>query len=226
MVSAAPQLLHIEGGNALSPFRAQALLARLQAAVPRISGISARFVHWVALDAAPDAGARDKLQALLAYGDPYPGVPGGDLVVVMPRLGTVSPWASKATDIARNCGLVLHRVERVTEYRLVTKSGLLGGAKPLAAEERATAAALLHDRMTESVAFEREAAAHLFDPQAAEPLAHVDVLGHGRSALVRANGEFGLALSDDEIDYLVDAFRGLGRNPSDVELMKIGRAHV
>ena len=151
-------------------------------------------------------------------------------VVVMPRLGTLSPWASKASDIAHNCGLAsVHRVERVTEYRLALKSGLLGavtgGAKPLSSDELQACAALLHDRMTESVAFERQAAAHLFDEQPAQPLAHVDLLGAGRGALVAANTEFGLALSDDEIDYLVAAFTKLGRNPSDVELMMFAQAN-
>lgn len=226
MPSTEPQRLHFEGGNALSDFRARALLARLQAAVPRITGLAGRHVHWVLLDRPPAPAERDKLAALLDYGDRYAGATDGDLVVVMPRLGTVSPWASKATDIARNCGLQLHRVERVTEFRIATKSGLLGGAKPLTPDERTAVAALLHDRMTESVAFEREAAAHLFDPQPAPPLAHVDVLGEGRAALVRANGEWGLALSDDEIDYLVDAFgTQLKRNPSDVELMMFAQAN-
>ena len=217
--------LFFEGGNALSDFRARALLPRLQAVSPRITGVAARFVHVVALDAAPTPAQQDKLAALLAYGDPYRGPSDGGCVVVMPRLGTVSPWASKATDIARNCGIDLHRVERVTEYRLVLKSPLLGAAKPLSADELAAAAALLHDRMTESVAWARADAARLFDPQPAPPLAHVDVLGAGRSALVAANREFGLALSDDEIDYLVDAFTALGRNPSDVELMMFAQAN-
>ncbi|MCB1995446.1 MAG: phosphoribosylformylglycinamidine synthase, partial [Rhodoferax sp.] len=225
--------LTFEGGNALSDFRARALLPRLQAISPRITGVAARFVHWVALDAAATPSQQDKLAALLTYGDPYAGPTEGECVIVMPRLGTVSPWASKATDIARNCGIDLHRVERVTEFRLTLKGGVLGGLvgspKPLADDERAEVAALLHDRMTESVAFTRDAAAHLFDPQPAPPLAHVDVLGagldQGRKALVVANGEFGLALSDDEIDYLVEAFTKLGRNPSDVELMMFAQAN-
>jgi len=235
MPPSALQLLHFEGGNALSPFRARSLLARLQAACTRVAAVAARHVHWVAFDQAPERAAIDKLQALLAYGDPYPGDAGGaggagtELVVVMPRLGTVSPWASKASDIARNCGLELHRVERVTEFRLALKSGLLGAGKPLSDDERAAVAALLHDRMTESAAFEREAAAHLFDARPAPPLAHVDVLGRGpkggRTALAEANTEFGLALSDDEIDYLVDAFVALKRNPSDVELMMFAQAN-
>jgi phosphoribosylformylglycinamidine synthase len=219
-------LMHFEGGSALSDFRALALLARLQAACPRITGVSARFVHWVAFDAAPAAGEVDKLAALLQYGEPAGEPAGAERVLVMPRLGTVSPWASKATDIARNCGLAaVHRVERVTEVALAVKGGLFGAGKPLSAEERAAAALVLHDRMTESVAFDRAAGAQLFDGRQAEPLAHVDVIGQGRAALVSANTEFGLALSDDEIDYLVDNFKKLGRNPSDVELMMFAQAN-
>ncbi|MDE2082487.1 MAG: phosphoribosylformylglycinamidine synthase [Burkholderiales bacterium] len=218
-------LMHFEGGDALPAFRAPALLERLRAACPRIAGISARHVHWVAFDAAPGRETLDKLQALLTYGDACTGAADGEVVVVMPRLGTVSPWASKATDIARNCGLTLHRVERVTEFHLSVKGGLLGAGKPLSADERAAVALLLHDRMTESVAFERTAAAHLFDARSAAPLAHVDLLGRGRVALEAANAEFGLALSDDEIDYLVAAFDQLGRNPSDVELMMFAQAN-
>ncbi|CAD5371916.1 phosphoribosylformyl-glycineamide synthetase [Rubrivivax sp. A210] len=234
-MSAKPlHLQHFEGGRALSAFRAQALLTRLQVACPRVSAVAARHVHWVAFDAAPAPAALEHLRALLAYGDPFEGDAGGELIVVLPRLGTVSPWASKATDIARNCGFgsdneegtaPLHRIERVTEFHLTLKAPLLGRAKPLNDEERAALAPLLHDRMTESLAFERAAAAHLFDGRTAEPLAHVDVLGQGRGALVQANTEFGLALSDDEIDYLVAAFTRLARNPSDVELMMFAQAN-
>jgi phosphoribosylformylglycinamidine synthase len=216
-------ITHFEGGQALSVFRAQALLTQLAAVCDRISGVTARYVHWVSSDAALTAGQRDTLAALLTYG-PKADVQDGSLVVVMPRLGTVSPWASKATDIAHNCGLAIHRVERVTEFRLQVKKGLLG-SKPLSAHELQAAAAVLHDRMTESVAFEREAARHLFDERDAEPMTQVDVLGAGKQALVHANAEFGLALSDDEIDYLVQAFKKLGRNPNDVELMMFAQAN-
>lgn len=220
-----PHLTPFEGGNALSDFRAKALLAGLQGVSDRITGITARAVHWVWTDAPLDAATRERFAALLTYGEPAVGDAKGDLVVVTPRFGTVSPWASKATDIARNCGLALKRVERVVEYRITTKSGLLGGAKPLTAEELQACAALLHDRMTESVCFSRDAAAHLFDERTAEPLAHVDVLGAGRAALEQANVEFGLALSGDEIDYLDTNFKKLGRNPSDVELMMFAQAN-
>jgi phosphoribosylformylglycinamidine synthase len=229
-MSASPlTLLHFEGGNALSAFRASALLTRLQDACHRITAVAARHVHWLAFDQPPARAQLDAAQGLLDYGEAYAGPSAGELVVVMPRLGTVSPWASKASDIARNCGIALHRVERVTEYRLTLEGGraggLFGAPKPLGVSERQAVAALLADRMTESVAFEREAAAHLFDPQPAPPLAHVDLLGRGRAALQQANVEFGLALSDDEIDYLVDAFQGLQRNPTDVELMMFAQAN-
>lgn len=218
-------LLNFEGGQALSAFRAQALLASLQAVQPRITGVAARHVHWAWSDAPLERDDLDKLAGLLRYGDAYTGAADGALIVVMPRLGTVSPWASKATDIAHNCGLQIHRVERVTEYRLALKNPLIGSARPLSTEELQACAALLHDRMTESVAFERDAARHLFDEQPAAPMERVDVLGRGRAALEQANGDFGLALSDDEIQYLVDAFTGLQRNPTDVELMMFAQAN-
>ncbi|GAP34563.1 phosphoribosylformylglycinamidine synthase [Piscinibacter sakaiensis] len=223
-------LFHVEGGLALSAFRARALLPRLQAACARITAVDACHVHWVWSAEALARAERDRLDALLRYGDPYAGPAAGArdtaTVVVAPRLGTVSPWASKATDIAHNCGLPIRRVERVTEFRLSLKGGLLGGAaKPLSGEEWAAVAALLHDRMTESALPAREAAAALFDERPAAPMACVDVLGGGRATLAAANEDFGLALSDDEIDYLVAAFTGLGRNPSDVELMMFAQAN-
>ncbi len=224
-MSASPKhLLHFEGGNALSTFRAQALLAHLRVTCPRIDGLSARFVHWAWSDAALDGGARDKLAALLAYGDGAPVLSEGALVVVMPRLGTVSPWASKATDIAHNCGLALHRIERVTEFHLRVKAGLIGN-QPLSTDELQAAAEALHDRMTESVAFEREAARHLFDEREGAAMAQVDILGRGAAALEAANREWGLALSADEIDYLAAAFKKIGRNPTDVELMMFAQAN-
>jgi len=217
-------LLTFEGGDALPAFRAKALLAQLQGEVPRIAAVAARFVHWVGFDTAPTAQTRTTIEALLRYGD-APSLAVGERFVVMPRLGTISPWASKASDIARNCGVPgLHRVERVTEYAVAVRGGLFGAGKALSADERSAISALLHDRMTEAVAFEREAAAQLFAARAATPLAHVAVLAQGRSALVAANTEFGLALSDDEIDYLLDAFTRLGRDPSDVELMMFAQA--
>jgi phosphoribosylformylglycinamidine synthase len=224
-MTAPSTILFLEGGNALSNFRAQTLLSRLQAAVPRVSEVHARHVHWVLCGEEPGRQVRDTLAALLRYGDAYEGPTEGARIVVMPRLGTVSPWASKATDIAHNCGLAVRRVERVTEFHLSLKRGRVGAARPLGEDERGALAPLLHDRMTESVAFEREAAVHLFDARPGQPMETVDVLGRGRAALEAANRDFGLALSGDEIDYLVAAFMALGRNPSDVELMMFAQAN-
>lgn len=220
--------LHItplEGGNALSTFRAQQLQPALAAIHPKIDGIAARFVHLVAGDAAPDAAARERLAALLTYGDPYAGPRDGMVLYVTPRLGTVSPWASKATDIAHNCGLVVRRIERITEYRISLKGGLLGGKPELSTEQLQQVAALLHDRMTESVVTTLDEAQRLFTELQAEPMAFVDVLQGGRAALEAANKAWGLALADDEIDYLVNAFTGLARNPTDVELMMFAQAN-
>ncbi|HEX6018387.1 MAG TPA: phosphoribosylformylglycinamidine synthase, partial [Burkholderiaceae bacterium] len=219
-------LIHLEGGPALSGFRAQALLQRLRERVSRVSAIHARHGFWVGSDQPLPPALHDKLKALLDNGERTTGPTDGTLIVVMPRLGTVSPWASKATDIAHNCALPVRRIERVTEYRLQLERGLLRAPKPLSDTELQACAALLHDRMTESVAYDVEAAAHLFDAQPAQPMAHVDVLGQGKAALVAANSEYGLALSDDEIDYLLDAFAGkLKRNPTDVELMMFAQAN-
>ena len=216
------------GINALSDFRVQQLLPRLQAIHEKIVGISARFVHLVASEALPTDDEKHRLAALLTYGEPSP-IPAtspvsGTIFVVTPRFGTVSPWASKATDIARNCGLSVKRVERLTEYHLTLKPQLLGKAA-LNEVQRQQVAALLHDRMTESVMLDRAAAAGLFTELQAAPLQTIDVLKGGQAALEQANTEFGLALAADEIDYLVKAFTQLERNPTDVELMMFAQAN-
>lgn len=219
--------LHItefEGGRALSEFRIRQLLPRLQEVHDKVSGVSARFVHVAAWDHPPSGAERERLGALLTYGEPFEGAGQGELFVVTPRLGTVSPWASKATDIAHNCGIPVRRVERAVEWRVALKSPLLGQAQ-LSAAQREAIAALLHDRMTESVMANRAGAHRLFSELAPAPMEEVDVLAGGRAALEKANLQFGLALAEDEIDYLLDAFRGLGRNPTDVELMMFAQAN-
>jgi len=201
------------------------LLPLLQALDARIEGVAARFVHLVATDAAPDTDQQTQWQALLTYGEPFEASRTGGSIVVAPRLGTVSPWASKATDIAHNCGLSARRVERVTEFQLKLKKPLLGKAPVLEVDALLALAGLLHDRMTESVLPSLDVAGLLFAELPAQAMAHVDVLTGGRVALISANSQFGLALADDEIDYLVDAFTRLGRNPSDVELMMFAQAN-
>jgi phosphoribosylformylglycinamidine synthase len=219
--------LHItsfEGGNALSNFRVQQLLPALQGISDKITGIAARFVHLVATEGPLEATLASKLAALLTYGDPYTGPSEGPTIVVSPRFGTVSPWASKATDIAHNCGLHVKRVERLVEYRLSLKNGLLSKGS-LTPEQLQAVAAVLHDRMTESAMPDRAQARELFNALQPAPMDHVDVLGGGKDALVKANTQFGLALAADEIDYLVNAFTTLGRNPTDVELMMFAQAN-
>jgi phosphoribosylformylglycinamidine synthase len=214
-------LTTVPGGNALSPFRAAALLERLHRAVPTVTGVSARHVHWVASEQPLDEATAATVTKLLTYGPPDAGAASGAhlaIVVVAPRLGTLSPWASKATDIAHNCGVDIRRVERVTEY-------VIAAGEPLTEEQWGALADLLHDRMTEAALPTRADAAALFDEREAEPMERVDVLGRGREAIVEADTAYGLALSVDEVDYLVDAFTGLGRNPSDVELMMFAQAN-
>ena len=215
-------LASFEGGNALTPFRSQQLLAQIQRAAPKVRAISARFIHWVESDQPLDVASQQQLQQLLTYGEPFSRQGVADAtIIVTPRIGTVSPWASKATDIARNCGLTedagVRRVERGTEY-------FLHGAE-LSDAQRQAVAALLHDRMTESVLPSLEAAKNLFTHLDPVPMEYVDVLGGGRAALEQANRAWGLALVDDEIDYLVKAFGDLRRNPTDVELMMFAQAN-
>ncbi len=213
---------------ALSEFRAQQLLPRLQAIDNKISSVSAQFVHLVATAEPLTPHEHTQLAALLSYGEPVEQVEGKKqeeaVFVVSPRLGTVSPWASKATDIARNCGLAVKRIERITEYRVALKSGLFSKAT-LSPEQRSQVAVLLHDRMTESVMASRAEAAALFTELHAAPMQTIDVLAGGHAALNAANAKFGLALAADEIDYLVNAFTTLKRNPTDVELMMFAQAN-
>ena len=222
-------ITQIEGARALGEFRIRQLLPKLQAIHDRIRGIQARFVHLVSTDTPPDGALKSQLSALLTYGEPCAPDPGSRAgatihIVVTPRFGTVSPWASKATDIAHNCGLPVRRIERLVDYEIELGQPMLGKTS-VSPQQMAQIASLLHDRMTESVMFDRAQAAQLFTDLAAEPMAHVDVLGGGKAALEKADKEFGLALAADEIDYLVQAFAQLKRNPTDVELMMFAQAN-
>lgn len=217
------------GASALSDFRQARLLETLARIDPNIVGVRGQYLHFVNSAEPLTDEDTNRIHALMHYGAPFEEQKERGNVatfMVVPRFGTVSPWASKATDIAHHCGLTqVRRIERGVEYTVVLKSGLLGGKKTLTDEARAQAAAALHDRMTENVAPSRDHALHLFDELPAKPLQTVDILANGRSALEAANLELGLALADDEIDYLVDAFKSLERNPTDVELMMFAQAN-
>ena len=220
------QTLILEGGNALSDFRIQQLVPRLQAICPDVVGLSGQYLHLVASVTSLEDAAQQTLKQLLTYGDPAPSEANAAAswtLYVSPRLGTVSPWASKATDIAHNCGLSLRRIERLVSYRLKFAADL--HVTQLSTDVKLALADLLHDRMTESILSQASDALALFNELEAQPLLHVDVLQGGRKALAKANQEFGLALAEDEIDYLLSSFQQLGRNPSDVELMMFAQAN-
>ncbi len=212
-------MLTLRGAPALSDFRLQKLTRRIAEVAGIELSLYAEFVHFVALERPLKEAERQVLDRLLRYGPALPAhEPRGELLLVVPRPGTISPWSSKATDIAHNCGLdALHRIERGIAYYLDDAS--------LDAEQRTQVASLLHDRMTEVVLDDLAQAEVLFESAEPRPMTTVDVLKGGRAALEQANAALGLALSDDEIDYLVDSFRALGRNPSDVELMMFAQAN-
>ncbi|SDY41724.1 phosphoribosylformylglycinamidine synthase [Allochromatium warmingii] len=214
-------MLVLRGAPALSELRLQKLADRLHELTGQTIRPYAEFVHFAQVTAELSAEERAILERLLRYGPHLPThEPIGRLVLVVPRPGTISPWSSKATDIAHNCGLKsIQRLERGTAYYLASDADEIDGAT------LGALAAALHDRMTQVVRFDLDAASQLFESTAPRPLQRVDVIGAGRPALVAANRTLGLALSDDEIDYLSANFTALGRNPTDVELMMFAQAN-
>lgn len=212
-------VFELNGARALSDFRAARVLSALQRVSSNIEAVSGRFVHFVHASRELTKAEEERLASLLTYGDAAEDVRADLAFMVVPRLGTISPWASKATDIVKNCGIEgVLRVERGTVYSLALKA-------PLTEEEAAQAAGVLHDRMTESVVARDFPAENLFVELEGRPMATVALVEEGRPALERANVEMGLALSPDEIDYLTDAFTKIGRNPTDVELMMFAQAN-
>ncbi|MDH1536456.1 phosphoribosylformylglycinamidine synthase [Pseudomonas chengduensis] len=211
-------MLILRGAPALSAFRHGKLLEQLTSKVPAVTGLYAEFAHFADVTGVLNADEEQVLARLLKYGPSVPvQEPSGKLFLTIPRFGTISPWSSKASDIARNCGLAkVQRLERGIAYYV---SGELSEADSTAV------AALLHDRMTQLVLSALEDAAALFSHAEPKPLTAVDVLGGGRAALEQANQDLGLALAEDEIDYLVKSFNDLGRNPHDIELMMFAQAN-
>ena len=222
--------LFLAGADALSPFRQQRLLASLLAQGIDLESIEGQYLHFVWSDTNLDPQNQDVLASLLTYGQPFTslinkgkswfGKGSGDVqgAIVIPRLGTVSPWASKATDIARQCGLNVLRIERGIQFAWKAK-------KSLSAAQTQLILAALHDRMTETVIESVEDANALYQSLDDRPLKRIPVLSEGRSALDKANQDLGLALSDDEVDYLTENFIRLERNPSDVELIMFAQAN-
>ncbi|MDR1367402.1 MAG: phosphoribosylformylglycinamidine synthase, partial [Candidatus Accumulibacter sp.] len=208
--------LFLRGAPAFSVFRLQGLQRRLESVLPDARVVSADYWHLVKLASPLDERGRAQLSALLEEIAASPQ--SGDLFLVVPRIGTVSPWSSKATDIARNCGIdAVERIERAVAYRIE-------GA--VSDDARHPAAAILHDRMTETVLGRFEEAEALFRHFSPRPMHSIDLVSGGRGALDDANARLGLALSEDEIDYLVEVFAARARrNPTDVELMMFAQAN-
>src|SRR5579863_6882351 len=221
-------MLTLTGSQALSPFRIERLLTRLRSRESAVAGIGAHFLHFAQCRRELHAVERVRLEHLLDdRGARSPGAAGAQTPrgiaslwepLVLPRPGTISPWSSKATDIAHVCGLdAIERLERGTLYRIEL-------AAELPPARRAVLAGMLHDRMTEVVVENAVEAAQLFRHEPPRPFRTVP-LRTGRAALVGANRDLGLALSDDELDYLLELFRRLGRDPTDVELMMFAQAN-
>jgi phosphoribosylformylglycinamidine synthase len=213
-------MLILSGAPAVSDFRLAKLLSSVRERVGPVERLDSRHVHVVDIGRGLEPGELRVLEALLSYGPrSSPDAPSGELLLVVPRIGTVSPWSSKATDIAHVCGLdAVRRIERGVAW-------YLAAPRPLTGDEWQAAAAVLHDRMTETVLRSTDDAAALFAHAAPQPLVTVPLAAAGRAALTAANAQMGLALSDDEIDYLQDSFRALGRDPTDVELMMFAQAN-
>src|SRR5450432_2333774 len=211
-------MLEILGAPSFTPARLERRLALVRRSNPRVVALSAAFVHFVDLASTLNDTARSVLERLLRYGPRTKDRGARDKLrklLVVPRLGTISPWSSKATEIARSCGLfTVRRIERGIWYSVTGE----------VTDERALAHAL-HDRMTESVLDSSAQAAALFAESDARPLRTLPLGRQGRSALEEANAALGMALTPDEIDYLVDAYATLGRDPTDVELMMFAQAN-
>ncbi len=224
-------MLTLRGAPALSDFRLEKLRNDLVAAAVPVESITTAFIHVAELVEGVAELTSDEqaiLEKLLTYGPKRAThAPLGLLQVVAPRPGTISPWSSKATDIAHICGLTkIRRIERAVAYWIeVDNARLRKPLMQLSAGQVATLRARLHDRMTQVVFNTTDDLAALFSHHTPAPFTTVPVLAQGRAALVEANRTLGLALAEDEIDYLVKAFIALGRDPRDVELMMFAQAN-
>ena len=213
-------MMILSGAPSLSAFRREKLLTKLRESDASIQSVCAEYVHFAEINKPLTSAETTTLQALLTYGPSEQEVDtGGQLILVAPRPGTISPWSSKATDIAHNCGLkTVVRLERGTAYYIEASA-------PLSQQQLLFVGELLSDRMVESVFEELSQASALFSHDLPTPLSLVDVVSGGQTALKTANVSLGLALADDEIDYLVANFIDLQRNPSDAELMMFAQAN-
>ena len=213
-------MIIFEGTPTLSKFRCQRLLEKLRNQVPKIEAIKANFFHFVDCLEPLLAKEHQTLEEILKYGTQIKDTnKEGKLFLVVPRLGTISPWSSKATDIAHNCGLLkIKRIERGVAYFIESDTSLTS-------EDLKFIENIISDRMVESILYDFSEAEQMFAQSSPGVIKFVDVINHGSQALQDANTEFGLALAEDEIDYLVERFVQLNRNPSNTELMMFAQAN-
>ncbi|MCK4675737.1 MAG: phosphoribosylformylglycinamidine synthase, partial [Gammaproteobacteria bacterium] len=215
------------GSPALSVFRQEKLLNQIQLVLPQASQLSAHFVHFVDADNTLSSEETGVIEKLLRYGPHMAEVSSeGKLFLVVPRAGTISPWSSKATDIAHNCSLqAVNRIERGIAYHVQCNGAKSDEPFQWSAAQQQDIADCLHDRMIEMVLDELDAASCLFGHHEPAEGESVDILGQGKDALNEANQRLGLALSADEIDYLMEHFISVKRNPVDAELMMFAQAN-
>ena len=213
---------NLRGAPALSEFRIQKLLTQCEDLALPVTDVYAEFAHFAQLDEALSTDEENVLQQLLTYGPTIEEhAPEGLFILVTPRPGTISPWSSKSTDIAHNCGLnKVERLERGMAYYIS-----LDAEVKLTTEQEKQLTALLHDRMMESVFTNFDDAAKLFISSEPRKLTAIDIENGGKNALVQANIELGLALAEDEVNYLFENFSKLGRNPHDIELYMFAQAN-
>ncbi len=210
-------MLILQGQNAFSRFRLEKLQRKVQAKLPNFSIASAHEIYLIDAEQITTAQTEQLKNLLSATGEPKQSTTSLSFYVV-PRIGTISSWSSKATDIAKICDMnFVRRIEHGICYQC--------NATNVYQDELQQVAEILHDRMTESVCFNRDELDQVFAEHRSKPMLIVDVLSQGRAALAAANKNLGLALADDEIDYLVSAFKKLKRNPSDVELMMFAQVN-
>jgi phosphoribosylformylglycinamidine synthase len=220
-MSSQAQFLSLRGSAALSQFRLDKLYSTLTVSAPNIAHIYTEFVHFAFSDTALSAAEQKTLQQILTYGPKTEAESAnGELLLVIPRIGTISPWASRATDIAHNCGVLLLRLERGIAYYVTTQNG-----QPLTDAEKQALRVAIQDRMTETVVYSVADAEKLYHHADPKPLSTIDILAGDKAALEAANNDMGLALSPDEVDYLLENYRKMGRNPTDVELMMFAQAN-
>ena len=216
------EIIHIAGGPAYSKFRTEKLLEKLQTVNPQIKDIHSEYLHIVWCEKKIAASEKDTLEKILHYGPKAQVLDFKDnSIITIPRPGTISPWASRATDIANHCGLYdIKRIERAVAVYIELKNGAL-----LSEDQKKVLALYLHDRMTEVSIFNLDDAKALFSHLAPKPIQYAEMLEHGKKVLNDFNKNLGLALSEDEIDYLFNYFTSIKRNPTDVELMMFAQAN-